>query len=190
MTQNPTPPKPLTPKQHAFVQGLVVGKTRREAYRSAYRAENMNDASVDAEAYRLFHLPHVQNQYQQLHTRLVQQAEEEAIASGKQVLQELARVAFASAADYARVEEKDGQLRLAPVPTGQLAPGQLAALAGYKQASNGSIEVKTHCKMRALELLGRHFGLFAPAQSQEEAGGDEAFTVEIHVVEGDGQEAE
>ncbi len=49
----------LTEKQVAFVTALLEGKANIEAYRLAYDAQNMGDASVSVEAARLKHSPKV-----------------------------------------------------------------------------------------------------------------------------------
>jgi len=43
----------LTPKQEAFVTGILEGKSARDAYRDAYDCKAMSDNSVSNEAYRL-----------------------------------------------------------------------------------------------------------------------------------------
>ena len=40
----------LTPKQEAFVQALIAGKSQREAYKEAYNAANMKDETIDVRA--------------------------------------------------------------------------------------------------------------------------------------------
>ena len=70
--------------------------------------------------------------------------------------------------DYAQVETRmikkdDGTevsyQAVALKETAELSAEQRAALAGIKQGANG-IEVKLHDKIKALELLGRHIGMF------------------------------
>ena len=72
------------------------------------------------------------------------------------VVQELAAIAFANATDYARVIWP-GVVRI--TPTAELSAEQVKAVAGIKEGANG-IEVKLHDKVKALELLGRHLGMF------------------------------
>jgi post-segregation antitoxin (ccd killing protein) len=43
----------LTPKQAAFVNGLLQGETAADAYREAYHCKNMSNATVWVEASRL-----------------------------------------------------------------------------------------------------------------------------------------
>ena len=68
----------------------------------------------------------------------------------EKIIEELAAIAFARAPDYFTVE--DGQVRLRE----DLKPRQRAAVASME---NGG-KVKFYDKMKALELLGKHFGLF------------------------------
>lgn len=92
------------------------------------------------------------------------------------VLRELARVAFANGTDFARivstpvpttVVDEEGNLqqvirrtqRVELVDTDRVTPEKRAAIAGIKEGKHG-IEVKSYDKVRALELLGRHLGLF------------------------------
>ena len=60
-------------------------------------------------------------------------------------------------------ENKEGTLSpiqvVSPKDTGALSDDQRAAIAGIKQGANG-IEIKLHDKIKALELLGRHIGMF------------------------------
>ncbi|HGK7717797.1 TPA: hypothetical protein ACJ63G_001100 [Streptococcus pyogenes] len=44
----------LTTKQELFVQGIVSGLSQRQAYRRAYKSENMADDTVDKKASLLF----------------------------------------------------------------------------------------------------------------------------------------
>ena len=71
------------------------------------------------------------------------------------VLEELAAIAFARATDYAEV--KDDQVFIKD--TAGLSENQIKAIAGIKQGKFG-IEVKLNDKEKALELLGRHLGMF------------------------------
>ena len=71
------------------------------------------------------------------------------------VLEELAAIAFARATDYAEV--KDDQVFIKD--TAGLSGNQIKAVAGIKQGKFG-IEVKLNDKEKALELLGRHLGMF------------------------------
>ena len=62
----------LTQKQEKFVQALISGKSQREAYKEAYNAVNMKDATVDKRACELLKNGKVAGRYEAL------KAEEEA----------------------------------------------------------------------------------------------------------------
>ena len=80
--------------------------------------------------------------------------------SPERVLAELATIAFARAPDYLAVE--NGNVRLRE----DIKPSQGAAIAAIEKSTTG-IKVKFYDKMKALELLGKHFGLFE-GNSQEQ----------------------
>ena len=71
------------------------------------------------------------------------------------VLQELAAVAFSNATDYVEVRDNTVIVK----DTASLSDTQIKALSGIKE-SRGGIEVKLNDKLKALELLGRHLGMF------------------------------
>ena len=102
------------------------------------------------------------------------------------VLQELARVAFANGTDFARVivrEEPttvfddDGEPRqvirrvqmVEITDTERVDPEKRAAISGIKEGKHG-IEVSSYDKLRALELLGKHLGMFDGKGGQKSAG--------------------
>ena len=91
------------------------------------------------------------------------------------VLRELAIIAFSNAADYAAVVEKQAVIEgvpavddegnpimyrtVEPVLTEELTEEQKKALSVIKRGRDG-FEVKPYDKIRALELLGKHLGMW------------------------------
>ena len=73
----------------------------------------------------------------------------------KRVVDELAAIGFAKATDFVAVE--DGTLVIRS--TDELSKTDKAAIASVESTSNG-IRLKLYDKMKALELLGKHLGLF------------------------------
>lgn len=97
----------------------------------------------------------------------------------ERVIRELALIAFSNATDYARVVEKKMKIEVngvlvdaldedgkpvmyrtvEPVLTEELTEEQKRALAVIKKGREG-LEVKSCDKVKALELLGKHLGIF------------------------------
>ena len=71
-------------------------------------------------------------------------------------MQELAAIAFANGYDFAQVI-KPGVVRV--IPTEEIPQDKRKAVASIKETANGT-EIKTYDKVRALELLGKHLGIF------------------------------
>lgn len=78
------------------------------------------------------------------------------------VVRELAAIGFSKATDYAAV---DGPL-VNITPTVNLSEQQAAAIASIEQGNFG-IKLKLHDKVRALELLGKHLGMFDKGGAQQ-----------------------
>lgn len=85
----------LTDKQEKFVQELLVGKSQREAYRSAYpKSKKWADSAVDTTASQLLKIPKVLQRYNELHGRLIKEAEDDCIVTAKDVLRQLTSIAM------------------------------------------------------------------------------------------------
>lgn len=150
----------LTPKQIRFVDEYMVDfNATQAAIRAGYKAKTAH--VIGAENLRK---PKIAEEIARRQKDLQRRTE----ISQDRVVKELARIAFADASDYACIEtymyeNKDGTLSplqaVSPKDTGALSDDQRAAIAGIKQGANG-IEIKLHDKIKALELLGRHIGMF------------------------------
>ena len=150
----------LTAKQIRFVDEYMVDfNATQAAIRAGYSektantigAQNLAKLSIQAEISR-------RQKDLQRRTEVTQE----------RVVKELARIAFANMADYLHVETQtrtkdDGTETTYQIvvlsETEDLSTDQRAALANVKQSVNG-VEIKLHDKIKALELLGRHIGMF------------------------------
>ena len=82
----------LTTRQEKYVQGLIQGKSQREAFREAYpSSKNWTDNAVDVRASQTLAIDKVSIRYKELLSRL----EDEAIITAKDVLKRWRDIAYA-----------------------------------------------------------------------------------------------
>jgi len=161
----------LTPKQIRFVDEYLVDfNATQAAIRAGYSPK-----TAAAAAARLLRNVNIQVEIARRQKDLQKRTE----ISQDRVVKELARIAFANIADYLHVETQtrtkdDGtEVTYQTVmfnETQELSADQRAALAVVKQSVNG-FELKLHDKIKALELLGRHIGMFNDKLSLSGADG-------------------
>lgn len=146
----------LTDRQEKFIQELVKGESQRKAYRIAYpQSQAWKDSAVDSRASNLLKNRKVMERYEELRSKLKEDAENECIASARDILKELAAIAFLDVTDVVNIENNKVVIK----PTATLPDAVKKAISGIKQTRTG-IEIKFHDKEKALEMLGRHLGLF------------------------------
>lgn len=163
----------LTDKQEKFVQGLIAGKSQREAYRQAYpKSVNWADNAVDTQASILFKNSKVLDRYNEIHDRLIKEAEDECIISAKEVLRELKRIGFADIKDFLSYrtaktvvgyDKETGEPITDYAPVIELTDSDSADGKAIQEVSvngKGVFTFKLHDKMSALDKLGRHLGMF------------------------------
>ncbi len=136
----------LTPKQERFCEEYLIDLNATQA---AIRAGYSANTAREQGAQNLSKL-NIQEKIAELKAERSKRTE----ITQDRVVKELAAMAFAKATDYACVE--DGIVIIKP--TSMLTPLQQAAIVGIKQTQAG-IEIKLD-KSRALEMLGRHLGMF------------------------------
>lgn len=138
----------LNEKQERFVEEYLVDlNATKAAIRAGYSEKTarsigqrlLTNVDIQAEIQR-------EKKDRSYRTRITQDA----------VLRELAAIGFARSTDYAHINE-NGHVVL--TPTAWLTEEQRIAIAGVKETQFG-VEVKMHDKIRALEMLGKHLGIF------------------------------
>lgn len=141
---------PITDKQKIFADEYLIDLNATRAYRVAYPSVRKDEAAA------------VNGSKLLRNTKVAKYIQEQMDARQKRteitqdrVIEELAAIAFARATDYATIE--NGQVTLKD--TKQLTDIQIKAIASIKDGKFG-VEVKLNDKEKALEMLGRHLGMF------------------------------
>lgn len=152
----------LTEKQKRFVEEYLVDLN---ATQSAIRA-GYSEKTAEQMGYQLLQKTSVQEAIQ--HSMASRSARTEITQDA--VLRELAAIGFAKATDFVQI--RDSRVRLSE--TDSLTDEQKRAIAGIKEGKFG-IELKLHDKIKALELLGQHLGLFTGKEAQGDESADDGF---------------
>lgn len=137
----------LTEKQKRFVQEYLVDLNATQA---AIRA-GYSEKSAARIAVELLNKSQVSAELQ----RAMKDREKRVEITQDMVLQELANIAFSNGSDFAEVIGGSVVVK----NTKEIATERRQAIASIKETKDG-IEVKTYDKVRALELVGRHLGMF------------------------------
>jgi len=143
----------LTPKQQAFVEQYLVDLNATAAYKRAGYATTGNGASV--EAYKLLRNPKVAEAIAAAQERRAIRTE----ITQDRVLNEIARVAFGDKRRLMKWGPGGVSLLDSETLTDDDA-AQVSEVSETISATGGSMKLKTHDKVKALELLGRHLGMF------------------------------
>ena len=144
----PPPVKALTARQQRFVQKYVVNlNATQAAIRAGYSAKGARVRGAKLLANR-----NVQKALESAmeHRRLRTQLEAD------DVVRQLAIVASANVTDY--VKWTDGQVFL--LPSDEIAIDKLVAVHSVTSGPHG-VTIRMHDKIRALELLAKHLGMFS-----------------------------
>lgn len=140
----------MTDKQKIFADEYLIDLNATRAYRVAYPSVKKDETAAQAGSRMLRNVKVAKY----ISDRMKERQERTEVTQDR-VVQELAASAFAKATDY--VEIRGG--RVVIKDTSQLEENQIRAIAGIKEGANG-IEIKLNDKEKALELLGRHLGMW------------------------------
>lgn len=162
--------KKLTEKQKIFCNEYLVDLNATRSYKKAY-PNVKKDEVARANASRLLTKANIKEYVD----KRIKDREKRTEITQDNVIKELAAIAFANGSDYAKVVNKQIFVNGEPVLdeegnpqtyqdvelmlTENLTSIQKKAIASIKRGKNG-IEVSTCDKVRALELLGKHLGMF------------------------------
>lgn len=162
----------LTRNQQVFCDGYLIDLNATRAYLTAYPSVK-KEATAAAAASRLLRNVKVKVYID----KKMKEREKRTEITQDKVLKELAKIGFANATDYAKVVEKEyevdkydpegnvvgKEIKMLTVVelelTENIEVSKHAAISSIKRGANG-IEVKLNDKVKALELMGRHLGMF------------------------------
>lgn len=134
----------ISQKQRRFVEEYLVDlNATQAAIRAGYCGKS---------GYKLMQRPEVQESIREQIRRRTERVE----ITQDMVLRELAAIGFAKATDHTRVS-KSGVVEI--MPTQEWTEAQARAVAAIKLGRYG-VQVSNYDKVKALELLGKHLGMF------------------------------
>lgn len=144
----------LTPKQKIFADEYLIDLNATRAYKVAY-PHVKNEETAAAAGARLLRNVKVAAYIQ----KRMKDREQRTEITQDMVLQELAKIGFANVTDFVTIEGYGNYAMVKVKPTNIMPCDKLGAIAGIKEGPNG-IEIKLNDKGKALELLGRHLGMW------------------------------
>lgn len=138
----------LTDKQRRFCEEYLVDlNATQAAIRAGYSSKGINKRTTRMMA---------NDGIQQYISELMQEQSKRTEITADKVLQELAAIAFSDRTELAQVG-KHGEVNF--TPTEQLPNEIKKIIAGIENGKYGT-KVTTYDKVKALELLGKHLGMF------------------------------
>ena len=146
----------LSTKQKLFVEAYLQTLNATEAARrSGY-------SDANASCLRILHNPLVCSA---IEARMAERRAHNPHLE-QRILEELCRIAFADPRELMRWGPDGVELR----PSEVLSPEAAAQVSEVAEGRGGVIRLKKHDKLKALELLGRHLGMFADRLHAEVSG--------------------
>lgn len=152
-------PPLMNPKRELYAQEIVRGSTQQDAYEIAGFSRHQGNASImgnrpDVKA----RVKELEAQKANIEERAVAIAAKKLSISKERVLKEFARVAFSDISDV--IEFSGNEIMLKDM--GRMSKRTLAAISEVAVNASGSIKVKMHPKLDALDKLARYLGLYKP----------------------------
>lgn len=149
----------LTEKQKRFVDEYLIDLNATRAYKVAY--PNVKKDTVAAtNGGRLLRNAEIKEYIE----KRIKERERRTEITQDMVLKELAAIAFIDVTEIVNTDGEEVYIK----PTATLSDVKKKAISSIKQTKDG-IEIKFHDKEKALEMLGRHLGMF---KDKVEVSGD------------------
>ncbi|EXG84100.1 phage terminase, small subunit [Clostridium sp. ASBs410] len=144
----------LTAKQKVFADEYLIDLNATRAYKVAYPRVK-KDETARANSSRMLTNANVAVYVE----KRMKDREKRTEITQDMVLKELAKIGFADVTDFVTIENQGSYKAVQVKPTDDMPGDKLGAIAGIKEGANG-IEIKLNDKGKALELIGRHLGMF------------------------------
>lgn len=161
----------MTNAQKRFCDEYLIDLNATRAYKVAY-SRCKKDETANVNGSKLLRNTKVQEYISEKQKDIEKRTE----VTQDMVIEELAAIAFSKASDYASLKrmertipiyegdvivdyKKEEYIGIEFTPTNELSEEQKKALAGIKEGKFG-IQVDSCDKVKALELLGKHLGMF------------------------------
>ena len=144
----------MTDKQKIFADEYLIDLNATRAYRVAY-PNVKKDETAAVNGSKMLRNTKVAKYIQDR----MEERQKRTEVTQDRVVEELAAIAFSKATDYVEIRSNGVTGVVIIKPTSELSDVQVRAIAGIKEGANG-IEIKLNDKEKALELIGRHLGMF------------------------------
>lgn len=142
----------LTPKMRVAAEAYQETLSQMEAYKRAYSCARMKDETIRKRASELFRMPAIVAYLATLHA----DARERHRLTLDGILDGLSCIGCATITDVCQWSEFGVRM----VPSDLLSPQTRRAIKKIKQSPEGALEIEMHDPIRAMELIGRHLGMW------------------------------
>ncbi len=140
----------MTEKQKRFANEYIIDLNATRAYKATY-PKVKSDSTASVNASKLLRNAKVKAYIEELMKERAKRTE----ISQDDVIKELCKIGFSKITDFVVIE--NGVVRVKS--TDEMPEEKIGAIAGIKEGQNG-IEIKMNDKVKSLELLGKHLGMF------------------------------
>jgi phage terminase small subunit len=172
----------LTPRQESFCAAYIESGKANEAYKRTYSTENWKDASIRNAASRLMADTRIQAEIAKLRAPALARLD----VTVDRITRELARIAFGDQRSLMTWDKTGVVFR----DSETLSEDEVATVAEVSSATSAmggkSLRLKTHDKLKALELLGKQIGMF---KDKADDDGDTPAPIRVEIVTVDGRRA-
>jgi len=158
----------LTTKQQKFLDGILDGLSKADAYRQAYDCSNSKTASIYANSHVIYNHPKIQAKLKQFQEETKKRHE----VTADRVIEELSKLAFVDIKDFLEYRTEKTKVGEDPVD-GEPIIGyetiielkdsktvDTAPISEIRKSRDGSFVFKTYSKENALINLGKYLGIF------------------------------